>query len=278
MIGERAVLATGTAMKRAQVSRAMKVLEAGGFIERNGNKRLRCISPEVNCGETFSHEETPPKVNAQSTEVNCGETEVNHQLTPSKNQQGKPKRKTNKRDGADFPADGWQMIFASTAYDRLLSFDLLPASMRQKRPDTLQAFAAEFDKLNRIDGHEQDAIAEVMRWLLTAGNWWIDTANFRSVLKLRKPHKDGGTYFDQFLSQAKTNRHARATPTPTRPDPLRPGVDGVRGRTTVQPGRYDYLLNSRRNGAQSVDRGDGSGGDPAPVSVGPPAAQLRRVV
>lgn len=217
MIGERAVLGSGKAMDRGQVSHAIKALEAAGFIERQGNKRLRCLSPEVEPhstkveqDSTFTPEETPSKVEHHSTEVERGSTEVERGSTRSKNQQGKPTRKTNKRVEPEFSPDDWQMVFATTAFDRLLSLGLLPASMERKRTTTVQAFAAEFDKLRRLDEFDQETIADVMRWLLVPTNWWVQTANFRSVLKLRKPHKDGGTYFEQFLSQLRNQGHAKA--------------------------------------------------------------------
>ena len=120
--------------------------------------------------------------------------------------------KTNKRVKPDFPDDAWQMVFASTALDRLEALELLPASLARKRAATLQAFASEFDKLRRLDEFDSDTIREVMRWLLVPSNWWIQTANFRSVLKLRKPHKDGGTYFEHFLSQLRSNGHGKTKP------------------------------------------------------------------
>ena len=212
MIGERAPLTTGEAMDKGQVSNGLKELIRLGFIERIGNRKLRCLSPEppendapkVEQDSTFEGVDNSEKVEQDSTNVEHHSTKVEQGSTPSENQQGKPTRKT-KRVSNTFSDTDWQMVFAATAYDRLTDLQLIPESMARKRAATLQAFADEFDKLRRLDEFDQETIREVMRWLLSPTNWWIQTANFRSVLKLRKPHKDGGTYFEHFLSQVRTN-------------------------------------------------------------------------
>ena len=223
-IGERALLGSGGAMDKGQVSHGLKALEKMGFIERIGPRKVRCIAPDmpereagnvephstnVEPHSTFDTEEDAPNVEPHSTNVEPHSTTVEPHSTPSKNQQLKPTRKTKKVTDRIFADDEWQARFALAAFDRLVTLGILPGTLERKRDQTIAAFADQFDKLHRLDGYDEDTIAGVMRWLLSPSNWWIQTANFRSVLKLRKPHKDGGSYFEHFLAQVRNHGNAK---------------------------------------------------------------------
>ena len=201
-IGERALLGSGGAMDKGQVSHGLKALEKMGFIERIGPRKVRCIAPDMPDRGTGY-------VEPHSTNVEPHSTTVEPHSTPSKNQQLKPTRKTKKVTDRIFADDEWQARFALAAFDRLVTLGILPGTLERKRDQTIAAFADQFDKLHRLDGYDEDTIAGVMRWLLSPSNWWIQTANFRSVLKLRKPHKDGGSYFEHFLAQVRNHGNAK---------------------------------------------------------------------
>lgn len=210
MIGERVVTDSGQPMDKGQVSRGVSVLEEHGFITRIDARNLRCTTPEnVDPQSTIG---TPANVDSQSTTVDPQSTTVDPQSTPSENQQLKPTRKTKRestyRTDPKFGEGDWQHEYALGAYRHLENLKLLPAALAKERARlrALEAWADTFDKLHRLDGHNQQTIRDVMAWLFRPDNFWTSNGNFQSVTKLRKPHeKGGGTYFDTFLAQSRSN-------------------------------------------------------------------------
>lgn len=209
MIGERALNESGKPMDKGQVSRAISTLIEAGFLQRITGRSVRCIDPvKVDEGSTFDAENDLPKVDHPSTKVDHPSTKVDEGSTPSKNQHRKPTLKTKKSTRqVEFADDSWQMVFASTSFDRLQALGKLPSSLARHREKTVEGFADVFDKLHRIDGHTTDTIKAVMGWLLRSDCWWIKNNNFRSVAKLRDKHKDGSTYFEIINGQRDADKN-----------------------------------------------------------------------
>lgn len=77
----------------------------------------------------------------------------------------------------------------------------------------MQKWADVFDKLHRIDGYTQEEIAEVIKWLVAPGSWWMQTGNVRSAMKLRaKARGSEETYFDQFFVRMVQQKRAPTIP------------------------------------------------------------------
>ena len=60
-----------------------------------------------------------------------------------------------------------------------------------------------YEKLIRIDGYTEDQIFEIVKIFRSDGNWWKDSGNFESLLKLRRTNKDGIKYIDLFSIKIK---------------------------------------------------------------------------
>jgi len=60
-----------------------------------------------------------------------------------------------------------------------------------------------YDKLIRIDKYSEDDILSIVKEYRSDGNWWKDSGNFESLIKLRKKNKDGIKYIDLFKTKLK---------------------------------------------------------------------------
>ncbi|MDZ4345728.1 MAG: hypothetical protein U1E51_25215 [Candidatus Binatia bacterium] len=109
-----------------------------------------------------------------------------------------------------FKPTTWQHKFAVRFAKRLKEFGCLHAEVARAPKDKLeghlQKWADTLDKLERIDGHSQDTITSVLKWLLREDNWWINTKNVRSAAKFRDKNSDGEKYFDVMLAQMTAKR------------------------------------------------------------------------
>lgn len=213
------------------------------FLARGRGRELRCITPEIVAEDatseqfytppkvaedatlapakvaedativaqdaTFDPTPEAPKVAQDATAVAEDATIVAQDATPSKSQL-KPKEKANKRARIpEFDADSWQMVYGTTAFDRLQALGKLPSSLARNRERTIAIFAYEFDKLHRLDKHTTETIAEVTGWLFREDSWWMRTNNFRSVTKYRDMHRDGSTYFEVIKGQCHADRERK---------------------------------------------------------------------
>jgi len=111
------------------------------------------------------------------------------------------KSPSHKKKSTHFDSSSWQYRFASAHLDALERLSVAPQSALRDKPKTIQRDAAVFDKLHRIDGHTQEEIQRVMKWLLSPTNWWIENGNYASAEKLRKS-KDGQKFFEKFQIQS----------------------------------------------------------------------------
>jgi len=65
-----------------------------------------------------------------------------------------------------------------------------------------------YDKLVRIDKYDEYQILEIVKRFRKPGEWWHDTGNFQSLLKLRQSNRVGVkyiTFFDGKLIAESTN-------------------------------------------------------------------------
>ena len=117
----------------------------------------------------------------------------------------KEEKKERKNTRLKFDFSTWQMKFAAAFWQRFLDVDLLAKSQaslpESKREKELQKWAAEIDKLHRLDGHSQEDIAAVAKWLFSPGNWWTEKGNIRTVMKFRRTTDSEEKYFDILLRQ-----------------------------------------------------------------------------
>ena len=60
-----------------------------------------------------------------------------------------------------------------------------------------------YDQLLRIDGYSEDQILDIVRQFRSDGNWWKESGNFESLLKLRRTNREGIKYVDLFSIQIK---------------------------------------------------------------------------
>jgi len=60
-----------------------------------------------------------------------------------------------------------------------------------------------YDKLIRIEKYSENDILNIVKEFRSDGNWWKDSGNFESLLKLRKKNKDGIKYIDLFKTKLK---------------------------------------------------------------------------
>lgn len=60
-----------------------------------------------------------------------------------------------------------------------------------------------YDKLIRVDGYTEARIFEIVTEFRKEGNWWRDTGNFESLLKLRRLNPDKVKYIDVFDAKMK---------------------------------------------------------------------------
>ena len=81
--------------------------------------------------------------------------------------------------------------------------DVAPSSALKDEEKTIQQGADIFDKLERIDEHDQEEIKRVMKWLLNADNWYISNGIYQSAAKLRKTNSDGVKFFEVFQVKSK---------------------------------------------------------------------------
>jgi len=69
-----------------------------------------------------------------------------------------------------------------------------------------------YDKLTRIDKYSEGNILFIVKHFRQEGNWWRDSGNFQTLLKLRKKNKEGVKYiemFDSILMKHKPNEKDR---------------------------------------------------------------------
>ena len=129
-------------------------------------------------------------------------TDTELQITDKKNLNKPIPSAKNKKTAKVFSRDSWQHQFSTDHFEFLKQLNVAPKAALKNEQKTLEKGAAEFDKINRLDGYSQDDIKLVLCWLLKEDNWWIQSGNYASVTKLRKS-KDGQRYFERFLIQAK---------------------------------------------------------------------------
>jgi phage N-6-adenine-methyltransferase len=55
-----------------------------------------------------------------------------------------------------------------------------------------------YGKLIRIEGYSEDRILEIVKEFRSDGNWWKDSGNFETLLKLRRKDKEGIKFIDLF--------------------------------------------------------------------------------
>lgn len=99
-----------------------------------------------------------------------------------------------------FQGGDWQYQIANEYGIALLGVGLLDEPPSDK---VLDDWADVLDRLVRLDGYSKLDIRLVGQWLFAPGNWWIETANFRTPLKFRRKNPDKVKYFDVFLRKAK---------------------------------------------------------------------------
>lgn len=66
-----------------------------------------------------------------------------------------------------------------------------------------------YDKLIRLDKYTEEGILYVVKYFRKEGNWWYDTGNFNTLLKLRKLDKEKVKYMDLFVTKIKAERKER---------------------------------------------------------------------
>jgi len=110
----------------------------------------------------------------------------------------------------------------------------------------LQKWCLTLDRICRLDNHTLEDVVRVRKWLFVVGNrgrWWIDSGNFGSVLKLRRPSSGGETFFEKFYNQM-THEH----------QPTRNGRSAGPSLSDVQGDMHDALALLRG----TDDQGQGS--------------------
>jgi len=60
-----------------------------------------------------------------------------------------------------------------------------------------------YDKLIRLDKYSEDEILAIAINFRKEGNWWRDSGNFETLLKLRKPNREKIKYIDVFSMRMK---------------------------------------------------------------------------
>ena len=64
-----------------------------------------------------------------------------------------------------------------------------------------------YDKLIRIDKYSEEAVYYICNYFRRDGNWWKDSGNFESLLKLRRLDRDGIKWIDIFANKIKAEKN-----------------------------------------------------------------------
>lgn len=120
-------------------------------------------------GKKAGKSEGQPEVNLKSTQVRLGQVRLDNSLvtTPAGvGDEEKPRRAKKQRE----PFDHESKPYKCAAYLAEWKAELMPSG-KDPTEKTLQSWADEFDKCNRLDGHSWDEIRDVM-WWCREDKWW----------------------------------------------------------------------------------------------------------
>lgn len=143
-------------------------------------------------------------------------------------------KKARARAAAAFPPDSrpyqaatWLMRHLADAnVPHVVSLEALREAGRESE---LQAWAATFDKVHRLDGATWEDVAAVLHWLVKVDDWWVPRGNFQTAHKLRQKDRQGVLWHRVFLGRARA-----AATQPVKGQPADPGLfDRMRARAAT---------------------------------------------
>lgn len=154
----------------------------------------------------------------------------------SNSETGEPSQPPASKPPGFFEEESWPYVTAISFAESLTRLGTLdPAVERANgagREKYMQDWAAEFDKLNRIDEHSPERIEQVLTWLLKADNWWIKSHNIRTAKKLRSKKKDTDEqYFNIMLAQMQGDAEKTREPDRRPPNEFADQLNEINERT-----------------------------------------------
>jgi len=176
-------LASETGLTVKQVRLALNKLEKSGEIARKRAHEGQAIT----LCKWDKLQSQPPK--RASEGVDEGQDEGTQRATTKESKNLNNEKKEEESEVEAFSPN------VETTYTFLIDF--FEDEYKPKDNIKIIRWKSEIDKLNRLDGHGFSTICSVIQWALT-DSFWKDQGNFLSLLKARRPDKDGIKFFDRF--------------------------------------------------------------------------------
>tara|TARA_R110000868_G_scaffold160474_3_gene390171 strand:+ start:14572 stop:15342 length:771 start_codon:yes stop_codon:yes gene_type:complete len=119
-----------------------------------------------------------------------------------------PQKSASKKD---FRRTSWQYKFSAEFWRRLEQEGISTQQYRNNPETAIQNGAMTFDRLHRLDKHDQGTIVKVVKFIFHEDDWWVSSGNIQTPAKLRKKLRDGEFVFDRILNKinAKDGRKQR---------------------------------------------------------------------
>jgi hypothetical protein len=164
--------------------------------ERKRNKK----NPSENNGIPVKKGEIPPEKDEILTENDINETKQTKQTKQTKTNRNSPAS-----GEADFFGNSHEEKSALSLAETILKEHRkeIPDYLAGKDAQVIQRWAADIEKLIRIDKKSPENIRDVIFWVKTPGNFWFH--NIESGAKLRK-------HFERLFGQMKTEKHGQGPP------------------------------------------------------------------
>ena len=80
------------------------------------------------------------------------------------------------------------------------------ASLFNKKFYNEQPWLDCYDKLIRIDGYSEEAILYIVAYFRNENNWWRNSGNFETLIKLRRLNNEKVKYIDVFSEKIRAER------------------------------------------------------------------------
>lgn len=127
---------------------------------------------------------------------------------PPKPAPAKKKKAKGKKRTKQFGDDTWEYRYALAMVDRMKAEGIKMRAYDRNPESSLQDYAYMFDLLHRVDKHPRERIADVVKYLFDEDDFWVQTGNFQSPLKLRR-RRDDVFLFDKLYQQMVARRNGK---------------------------------------------------------------------